>query len=388
MKSLSQSDRAHLHLRRLDECCTLVMGQSPPGESYSADPVGLPFFQGKADFGPLHPQARVWCSNPFRIAEKGDILICVRAPVGPVNVADQRCCIGRGLAAVRPRDSMDGGYLYWWLHNSQEQLQALGSGSTFQSIGRPVLAAFEVPVPPLSDQQRIVAKLDEQMAALDRAEHALEDELQSANTILPRTAMTEMQHARTRGDNLVQVGQVCEFLDARRVPVSQQERGRRVAGKRPSDLYPYYGANGQAGWIDDYLFEGPSILLAEDGGNFGSSLKPIVYGVGGRYWVNNHAHILRPMLDRIDFDYCLWALSYRPDVGSIVGGSTRGKLTQELAASIEMPLPELQEQRRVAARLTQVSTHASVLAQHVHDQQANLAALREGLLNAAFTGEV
>jgi type I restriction enzyme S subunit len=233
-----------------------------------------------------------------------------------------------------------------------------------------------------------VAKLDEQMAALDRAEHALEDELQSANTILPRTAMTEMQHARTRGDNLVQVGQVCEFLDARRVPVSQQERGRRVAGKRPSDLYPYYGANGQAGWIDDYLFEGPSILLAEDGGNFGSSLKPIVYGVGGRYWVNNHAHILRPMLDRIDFDYCLWALSYRPDVGSIVGGSTRGKLTQELAASIEMPLPELQEQRRVAARLTQVSTHASVLAQHVHDQQANLAALREGLLNAAFTGEV
>lgn len=154
------------------------------------------------------------------------------------------------------------------------------------------------------------------------------------------------------GWHWAKLGEVCDFLDSRRIPVNDSERVRRIAGKAQSDLYPYYGANGQVGWIDSYIFDEPLVLLAEDGGNFGSSDRPIAYAVSGRYWVNNHAHVLRPR-DGIDFDYCLHALRIRPDVGSLVSGSTRAKLNKETASRIPIPLPPLAEQQRIAAILTE-----------------------------------
>lgn len=93
----------------------LIMGQSPPSSSYNLRGVGLPFFQGKAEFGTLHPVARKFCSAPSRLAEKDDILISVRAPVGPTNLADQKCCIGRGLAAIRCKDKALP-YIFFFLH--------------------------------------------------------------------------------------------------------------------------------------------------------------------------------------------------------------------------------------------------------------------------------
>ena len=85
-------------------------------------------------------------------------------------------------------------------------------------------------------------------------------------------------------NNKVLLGDVCEFLDHKRKPVTE---GLRISGP-----YPYYGANGQQGWIDDFLFDEPLVLLAEDGGHFGSETKPIAYKIQGKTWVNNHAHVL------------------------------------------------------------------------------------------------
>lgn len=149
-----------------------------------------------------------------------------------------------------------------------------------------------------------------------------------------------------------QLADVVDFLDYRRRPVNQAERRRRIEGKNQNDLFPYYGANGQVGWIDEYIFDEPLILLAEDGGNFGSHSKPVAYAVSGKYWVNNHAHCLRPK-PGLDFDFLRHALSIRPDIGELVSGSTRGKLNQETAAKIEVPLPPLAEQERIAERLTE-----------------------------------
>ncbi len=148
------------------------------------------------------------------------------------------------------------------------------------------------------------------------------------------------------------LGDVVDFLDYRRKPVNEVERRRRIAGKSRDVLFPYYGANGQVGWIDEYIFDEPLILLAEDGGNFGSRSKPVAYAVAGRYWVNNHAHCLRPR-PGLAFHFLRHALSIRPDIGELVSGSTRGKLNQETAAKIEIPLPPLAEQERIAGRLTE-----------------------------------
>jgi len=156
-----------------------------------------------------------------------------------------------------------------------------------------------------------------------------------------------------QGWQWVKLGDVCGFLDSRRKPINETERTKRIQGKKENELYPYYGANGQVGWIDGYLFDEPLILLAEDGGFFGSKDRPIAYSVSGKYWVNNHAHVLRPRSEIIDFDFCLHSLRIRPDVGQMVAGATRAKLNQETALSIPIALPPLDEQRRIAGRLNE-----------------------------------
>ncbi len=141
----------------LPEVATIVMGQSPPGSTYNEAGEGLPFFQGKAEFGETSPTPRKWCSAPQRTAETGDILMSVRAPVGPTNLAAVRCCIGRGLAAVRANQSrLDAGYLRFFLRYSEPKLASMGQGSTFAAIGRAEIASLLVPLPPLEVQRRVV----------------------------------------------------------------------------------------------------------------------------------------------------------------------------------------------------------------------------------------
>ena len=168
---------------RLGEICEIVAGQSPPGNTYRKTPEGLPFFQGKADFGPRHPVARTWCIEPTKVALLGDILISVRAPVGPTNVADQKCCIGRGLAAIRPGNSADRDFVLLALRLYEPKIAQLGSGSTFAAIKRDDLENFEIPLPSLSEQKRIVAILNEQMAAVEKARAAAESQLKTAKML-------------------------------------------------------------------------------------------------------------------------------------------------------------------------------------------------------------
>lgn len=166
---------------RLGEVCEIIAGQSPPGETYRKTPGGLPFFQGKADFGLRHPVARTWCVEPTKIAEPGDILMSVRAPVGPTNVADVQCCIGRGLAAIRPGPAAERDFILAILRHKEPELVRLGSGSTFQAINREHLESLAIPLPPLPEQKRIVAKLNEEMVAVEKARAASEAQLETIN---------------------------------------------------------------------------------------------------------------------------------------------------------------------------------------------------------------
>jgi type I restriction enzyme S subunit len=209
-----------------------------------------------------------------------------------------------------------------------------------------------------------------------------------ATTEISSEAAEESKPQLPDGWRWGKLGEVCEFLDSRRIPINDSERTRRIANKKQSELFPYYGANGQVGWIDDYLFDEPLILLAEDGGNFGSTQRPIAYAVSGRYWVNNHAHVLKPRDELIDFDYCLQAIRIRPDVAQLVSGSTRAKLNQEIAASIPVPLPPLAEQKRIAGILKEQMASAERLRQILTDQLDAINKLPAALLRRAFNGEL
>lgn len=144
---------------------------------------------------------------------------------------------------------------------------------------------------------------------------------------------------------MAKIGDICEILDSKRVPITATER-------QPGP-YPYYGANGIQDYVADYIFDDELVLLAEDGGNFGSKDKPIAYRASGKCWVNNHAHVLKPK-EGLDVDYLCYSLMFY-DVTGLVNGATRQKLTQADMRKMEIPLPPLDEQRKIAAVLDKVN---------------------------------
>lgn len=152
---------------KLKDICTIIAGQSPESKYYNTDGDGIPFFQGKADFGELYPTIRVYCSQPIKIAEKDDILLSVRAPVGPTNLAPCKVCIGRGLTAIRPSELLNLRYLLFYFRYFEAQLQQKGTGTTFNSINQNTIKNLEISVPPLPDQERIVTRIEELFSELD-----------------------------------------------------------------------------------------------------------------------------------------------------------------------------------------------------------------------------
>ena len=156
-----------MKVSKLKDCCTIIAGQSPESKYYNSNGDGLPFFQGKADFGELYPSIRVYCSQPTKIAEKDDILLSVRAPVGPTNLAPCKVCIGRGLTAIRPSEVLLTRYVLLFFRYFEAQLASKGTGTTFKAITQDVVKNLEIPIPPLPEQERIVSRIEELFSQLD-----------------------------------------------------------------------------------------------------------------------------------------------------------------------------------------------------------------------------
>ena len=191
-------------LTSIGNVCTVIAGQSPEGQFYNDQSVGLPFFQGKKDFQEKHiGEARVWTSKSTKEAQAGDILMSVRAPVGPINFATQHCCIGRGLAAIRAGKECDADYLYYVLLSKESEISG-NEGAVFASINKSEIQKIEIPLPPLEEQRRIVAVLDKAFAGIATAtanaqqnltntralfDSALERELGNYETSAPSTTI-------------------------------------------------------------------------------------------------------------------------------------------------------------------------------------------------------
>lgn len=154
-----------LEWMKLGEACEVIMGQSPTSDTYNTNQKGLPFFQGKAEFTELHPVVEKWCSAPKKIAQPNDILLSVRAPVGAVNIADVKCCIGRGLAAIRFPNYK---YLYYFLKSIEQELDSKGTGTTFRAISGETIRETMFPFRSKEKQEVIVSKIEELFSELDK----------------------------------------------------------------------------------------------------------------------------------------------------------------------------------------------------------------------------
>lgn len=153
----------------------------------------------------------------------------------------------------------------------------------------------------------------------------------------------------------ITIEECCDILDSRRIPIT--------ASERRSGPYPYYGANGIQDYVAEYIFDDELVLLAEDGGNFGSKTRPIAYRVSGKCWVNNHAHVLKPMAN-VDVDYLCYSLMFY-DTEELVNGATRQKLTQAAMRKMFIPQRPITEQKKIVSELSKIQSIISARQQQI-----------------------
>lgn len=232
----------------IDICDKINMGQSPDSSSYNKEADGLPFFQGNADFGKVHPIARVWCNAPKKIAYPNDILISVRAPIGALNIADQECCIGRGLAAISVDNTVcDRMYLWYALQNKANELNSKGTGSTFKAITKVALYDTEVQLPSLEQQRFIACRLSNVQDSIDICKTIIEKlDLSVKSRFVEMFGDISTEHYKYETRKLGEVAEVgsshrvftTEFVDDGIPFYRGTEIGELANGKRPSN--PYY----------------------------------------------------------------------------------------------------------------------------------------------------
>ena len=244
-----------------------------------------------------------------------------------------------------------------------------------QRVHKDIFTTLNIPLPPLAEQQRIVAEVEKWFALIDELEANKEDlrdyikqvkskvlDLAIHGKLVPQDPNDEpaiewlkrinssfkpcdTSHYENlpAGWSVTTLSHIIDLFDSKRKPIKADERAKRIEGK--DVVYPYYGATGFVGYIDEYLIEGKFLLLGEDGAPFLDPYAEKAYVVEGKFWVNNHAHILRP---KIDFDYLkiyLNAFNYH----DVAKGTTRLKLTQGDMNSILVTIPPLKEQRRISS---------------------------------------
>jgi type I restriction enzyme S subunit len=341
-------------IKKLGEVCSITMGQSPSSDTYN-DSEGLPFFQGNADFGKIHPSIRVYCNAPIRIADVDDILISVRAPIGAINIADCKCCIGRGLASIKNNAEVANEYIYHALVANKEKLIAQGTGSTFKSIGREALKDLQIPIPPREEQERIVAELDCLSGVIEKKREQLKELDALAQSIFYQ--MFGDPNTNDRNWDVVKLNTTCDNLDYQRRPITAKDR---IEGG-----IPYYGASGVVDYVQDYIFDGDYLLVSEDGANLEVRHTPIAFSIKGKTWVNNHAHILKfeHYCTQLFMEYYINLL----DISDIITGCAQPKLTQANLNSIDVFDISIEKQQEFAEKIEAIERQKKLIKKSISE---------------------
>ena len=357
--------------------CEVIAGQSPKSSAYNIEGNGVPFYQGKKDFGLryIYP-AKKWTTQITKEAKAGDILMSVRAPVGPINEATETICIGRGLAAIRASEEIDKNYLWYGLLWLQPEIKG-HEGAVFSSINKKGIEALKIPLPPLEEQKRIVAILDEAFEGLDRARAHTEANLQNAKELFESHVEGEVEECE-KSFAKKPLGEICENLDRQRVPIT---KNKRVAG----DI-PYYGASGVVDHVKDFLFDEDLLLISEDGANLLARTYPIAFSISGKTWVNNHAHVLR---FENEFEQEFVSLFFNSiSIEPWVSGMAQPKLNQKSLNGIPIPMPDKTTCERIVSKANAVMETSNELQNAYKTKLQDLDDLRQSLLQKAFAGEL
>jgi type I restriction enzyme S subunit len=379
------------------EICSLIMGQSPPSSSYNSNGDGLPFFQGKKDFGQLYPTPSVWCSNSGKIAEPNDVLISVRAPVGPVNLCKEKSVIGRGLAALRPNSAnLNYQFLFLFLKSIENKWEGFG-GAVFAAITKKDLGEFEIPVPPIEEQKRIVAKLEKILSKIQEAKNLREETFDGTETFLS----SAFDKCLPKMGNPKKLGEITEITDfvANGSFASLKENVRYKKTEDFAILLRLVDNSrkftGKFVYIDEtaYSFLSKSklkpgdLILSNVGANLGTVFK--VPDLKKPMSLGPNSVVIKANRYLQNYLYCWFRSSLgKKAIRSIVTGSGQPKFNKTDLKTLDIPIPSVSEQEKIVTYLDGLSGKVQNLKKLQEEQLLELESLKQSVLHQAFQGKL
>lgn len=355
--------------KKLGEVCKVIAGQSPEGKFYNKSGSGLPFYQGKKEFGEKTlGKPTVWTTKTTKEALNGDILMSVRAPVGPTNFATENVCIGRGLAAIRVSKEIDKYFLFNFLQLFENEIVG-NKGAVFDSISKTQIESIEFLLPPLPEQKRIVKILDEVFADLAKAKENMEKNLQNSNELF------ESYLHNLKGEKSA-LGTLVDIKTGKLNANAMKKNGQ----------YPFFTCAREIYAIDSYSFDCEAILLA--GNNAVGDFNVKHYN--GKFDAYQRTYVITVNKEnKILYRYLYFQLlkSLKEFKGKSVGAGTKF-LKLGMIQDLEVVLPAVQEQKAIVAKLDALSTETQKLEAIYTKKLADLEELKKSVLKKAFAGEL
>ena len=396
---------------RLGDVFDVVMGQSVSKESISRTNQGIEFHQGKINFGnKVLKKSSMATNKPLKIASEGAVLLCVRAPVGKVNITDRCICIGRGLSAILPYGFISSEFLYFWLMAHENIFIKKSTGTTFKAITKEIVKNLLIPLPPLREQKRILEKIETIFPIIDRYENAWQ-KLNELNKKFPEELQKSILQEAIQGklckqraeegsgqvliekillekERLIESGQIKKQKAL--PPIQEDERpfdipdswewsylgelfshvaGKALNAKNTKGRKYKYLTTSNVYWgyfdlrklkemyytedeIEKYSVKYGDLLVLE-GGDVGRSA---IWNLEDSYCIQNHIHRLRPY-DNICVKYFYYVIMYLKLTGNILGKGIGIKgLSSNALHCIKVPLPSLEEQFRIVKKVDKIIT--------------------------------
>ena len=373
-------------IKKLGEVCEIARGGSPrPIKDFittdesgvnwikigDTDPTGKYIYQTAEKIKPAG-------ISKSRFVEEGDFLLSNSMSFGRPYILKTNGCIHDGWLVLKKYEQtlfIDFFYYLLLSPNVQNQFNIEAKGSTVRNLNTDIVSKIKVSIPPLEEQKRIVAVLDKKFAQIETLKTAAEKNLQNTKQLFQselEKAFSNTSWVKKRIDS------ISENHDSERVPITKNVR---TAGK-----YPYYGASGIVDYVNDYIFEGKYLLVSEDGANLLARTYPIAFVAEGKFWVNNHAHILK-----FENEETMRMVEYyfmQLDLSDYVTGMAQPKFNQASLNKLEIPFPPLEEQKRIVAHLDSLSEKVHQLEEIYTKQFADCDELKQSLLQKAFEGEL
>lgn len=371
--------------KRLGELCDIVMGQSPMGNSINEN-NGIEFHQGKTNFGDKFlMESGIYTTSPIRIAEKKTILLCVRAPVGIINITERQVCIGRGLSSLKPRLGLELLYLYYCLLSKQNYFESNSTGSTFKAISSKVINNTIIQFPSKSTQLSIVSELDKLNELIRIKKEQLKDYDTLAQSIFYEMFGDPVENEK--GWEVKKLGELCSKIGSGATPRGGNEsyKDEGISLIRSLNVYNNEFRRKDLAYIDDEQAAALSnvtileddVLLNITGASVArccivpSDLLPAR--------VNQHVCIIRPfdnVLVPIFLNKVLTNISYQIRLLTLARskGATREALPKSVVDSLLVPPPPLSLQHSFAHKIEQIERQKAEVQKTITDLETLLAA--------------